>query len=205
MALNSKTSGQQEPAKADSFNAEVLEGFKLGQESAFEKVFEAFRERLYVIAWKVVHDQETAFDVVQDTFLKAYRNASRFRGDCSILSWLRRIAMNLAIDRIRARKSNQALLEEETLAQERLAPGAGRLAEKSPEENFAQAELAQALWREINKLKPDHRIPLVLHAEGLSYQEIADEVGCPLGTVMSRLYYARRELSERLQEFLNND
>ncbi len=197
-----------ESSKAWSDPAErgLLDRFRRGEESAFEELFAKYREAVYAVAWKVLGDREEALDVVQETFLRAYRGAADFRARSGFYAWLRRIALNLAIDRVRARRGENSPLEEETLAAERHAPGAARLAEEDPAERAAGSELAEALERELAALGPEHRATLVLHAaEGLSYKEIAEEMNCPIGTVMSRLHYARRLLAGKLRRFLSDE
>lgn len=197
-----------EPSKAWSKPAEreLLESFRRGEEAAFEELFSKYREAVYAVAWKVLGDREEALDVVQDAFLRAWRGAADFRAESGFYAWLRRIALNLAIDRVRARRGENSPLEEETLAAERHAPGAARLAEEDPAGRAAGSELGEALERELAELGPEHRTVLVLHAaEGLSYKEIAEEMNCPIGTVMSRLHYARRLLAGKLRRFLSDE
>jgi len=103
-------------------------------------------------------------------------------------------------------EENRPFLEEEILAEERHAPGAARLAEEDPADQAAGAELGVALAEALESLGPEHRTVLVLHAqEGLSYKEIAREMNCPIGTVMSRLHYARRTLAGKLRRFLSDE
>jgi RNA polymerase sigma-70 factor (ECF subfamily) len=190
-------------AWSDPEERRILDGFRRGDERAFEKLFAKYREALYVVAWKVLGDKEEALDVVQDAFLRAWRGAADFRAESGFYSWLRRIAVNLAIDRVRARRGEGTPLEEETLSAERHAPEAARLAEEGPSGRVAGAELGAAMAEAMAALSADHRTALVLHAqEGLSYKEIAAEMNCPIGTVMSRLFYARQALAAKLRRFM---
>ncbi len=190
-----------EPASQD-----LLARFRQGEESAFEELFNKYREAVYAVAWKVVGDREEALDVVQEAFLRAFRGAAGFRAESGFYAWVRRIAVNLAIDRVRSRRGEQSPLEEETLAAEKHAPAAARLAEEDPSERVAGAELAEAMEEALSGLGAEHRTVLTLHAqEGLSYKEIAEEMGCPIGTVMSRLHYARRLLAGKLRRFMGDE
>jgi RNA polymerase sigma-70 factor (ECF subfamily) len=183
----------------------LLERFRRGEESAFEQLYIKYREAVYSAAWKVLHDSEGALDVVQDTFLRAYKGAADFRGDSGFYSWLRRIAINLAIDRLRSDRSGDAELKEETLSEEKCAASAARLGEESPAAKAAGQELAVAMQDALGELGAEHRTALLLHAqEGMSYREIADAMKCPIGTVMSRLYYARQKLGDKLRRFLGH-
>jgi len=197
-----------QPSEAWSGPAEreLLERFRRGEEAAFEELFTRYREAVYAIAWKVTGDREEALDVVQEAFLRVYRAAADFRAQSGFYSWVRRIAVNLAIDRVRARRGEDSPLEEETLAAEAHGSGAARLAEEDPAERAAGTELGAQLQRELAGLRPEHRTVLVLHAtEGLSYKEIAEAMNCPIGTVMSRLHYARQTLAGKLRRFLRDE
>lgn len=190
-----------EPAERD-----LLARFRRGEEKAFEELFTKYREAIYAVAWKVLGDREEALDVVQEAFLRAFRGASGFRAESGFYAWVRRIAVNLSIDRVRARRGEQAPLEEETLAEEKHAPAAARLAEEDPADRVAGGELAEALEEALSELGAEHRTVLMLHAqEGLSYKEIAGEMDCPIGTVMSRLHYARRLLAGKLRRFVGDE
>jgi len=196
-----KAPGKPKPA-ADE--AGLVERFRQGDEAAFEELFRRYREAIHAIAWRLCGDHEEALDIVQEAFIRAYRHAGAFRAESGFYSWVRRIATNIAIDRRRARREGEgSALEEETLAEQALAPDAARLAEEDPLARAAGHELAQALAAALAELGPEHRTTLVLHAnEGLSYKEIAESMACPIGTVMSRLFYARRILAEKLRRYL---
>jgi RNA polymerase sigma-70 factor (ECF subfamily) len=141
--------------------------------------------------------------VVQEAFIRAWRGATGFRADGGFWGWLRRITANAAIERLRARKAaRSAELEEETLAEEAHGAEAARLGEEDPVERTSASELAAALRKELARLDPEHRTAISLHAEGLSYKEIAEQMNCPIGTVMSRLFYARRTLAGRLRRHM---
>ena len=184
--------------------AGLVERFRRGDEAAFEELFRRYREAIHAVAWRFCGDAEEALDITQEAFIRAFRHAGEFRAESGFYSWVRRIATNAAIDRHRAKRDgNSAALEEETLAEQALAPGAARLAEEDPAGQAAGKELAAALEAAMDGLGPEHRQTLVLHAhEGLSYKEIAETMNCPIGTVMSRLFYARQTLAEKLRRYL---
>lgn len=190
--------------KAAPDESGLVARFQQGDEAAFEELFRRYREAIHAVAWRFCGDNEEALDIVQEAFIRAYRNASGFRAESGFYSWVRRIATNIAIDRLRARHDGDAgALEEETLAEQALAPDAARLAGEDPAERAAGSELAGALEEALKELGPEHRTTLVLHAnEGLSYKEIAEAMDCPVGTVMSRLFYARKTLAEKLRRYL---
>jgi len=184
--------------------AGLIERFRRGDEAAFEELFARHREAIHAVAWRFCGNGEEALDITQEAFVRAFRHAGEFRAESGFYSWVRRIATNVAIDRHRARRdTGSALLEEETLAEQALAPDAARLSEEDPVGQAAGRELAGALEAAMNGLSAEHRQTLVLHAnEGLSYREIAETMGCPIGTVMSRLFYARQTLAAKLRRYL---
>ncbi len=161
-----------------------------GDERAFEELVIRYEAKVRHVAFGVLRDRELAEDVAQETFLTAYRKAGSYRGEGSVRSWLFRIAVRRALDELRRR---------------------GRRAEVPlPESQTAPGELAQphkgleAAWdldRALDALVPEHRAALILkEVEGLTYQEIADSLAWPLGTVATRIHRARLELKAALQE-----
>lgn len=185
--------------------AELVSAIRAGSEPAFRELVERFRERLYRVAYRLVRNEEEAEDVAQEAFVKAYRSLDGFAGRSSLMTWLYRITRNLALDHLRKRKSHlHVSLDEEPPTGEGLAL-AERLPDPaaSPTHLAADAELFEVVRRELARLSDKHREVLELREfEAMSYQEIAEAVGCNVGTVMSRLYYARSELAERLRPYL---
>ena len=186
--------------------AGLIGRFQRGDEAAFEELFNRHREAVHAVAWRFCGNSEEALDITQEAFIRAFRHAGDFRAESGFYSWVRRIATNIAIDRHRTKRgANAAALEEETLAEQALAPDAARLAEEDPAGQAAGRELAEALRAALDELSPEHRQALVLHAnEGLSYKEIAEAMDCPIGTVMSRLFYARQTLAGKLRRYLDS-
>jgi RNA polymerase sigma-70 factor (ECF subfamily) len=170
-----------------------------GEKSAFRELFERYRSRAYRIAYRFLGNNEDALDVVQEAFVKVYRSLAGFEQRSQFRTWFMRIVTNTALDLRRSRGSASAapLSDEieETLAedirQERRVD--------TPTEKMEYGELRDALNRALDRLSDAHRTVFVLHAEeGLTYREIAEVVGISEGTVMSRLYHARRNLQKIL-------
>lgn len=184
--------------------AELLERFRRGEEAAFEQLFRQYREAIHGIVWRMLGDAEEALDVVQEAFIRAHRGAARFRQECSFYTWMRRIAVNVAIEHLRSRRAGRAgELDEEILDEQAHGPGAARLAAEDPLSGAAGRELAEAIEAALAELGPEHRATILLSArEGLSYKEIAEALDCPIGTVMSRLFYARKALAGKLRRFM---
>jgi len=164
-----------------------------GDERAFEELVIRYEAKVRNIAFGVLRDRALAEDVAQETFLTAYRKAGSFRGafgDASVRSWLFRIAVRRALDELkkRGRKAEVAL------------PDAGVRGDEPHKRLDADWDLGRALER----LTPEHRTALILkEVEGLSYREIAESLGWPMGTVATRIHRARLELKAKLQEKAN--
>jgi RNA polymerase sigma-70 factor (ECF subfamily) len=187
---------------------EVIARSRAGDHEAFRVLVERYQGRAYRLALRVLRDEEQARDAVQEAFLKAYVNLDRFEGRSSFYTWLYRLVMNLCLDAKRRDHSAQLVETPEPADLERLAllearpsdEDAFRAHEEGPEQALDRGELRQALARAIEALPDAARETLVLReVEGMSYAEIAESLGIPKGTVMSRLHYARRRVQELLR------
>lgn len=174
-----------------------------GDEEAFSELVRKYQTRVVGIAFSVVRDADEAVDVAQEAFIKVHRSLRGFRGKSSFYTWLYRITVNLAIDRDRKRKRQPT--ESLEAIEERSSTGEAVFAgsEPSPHEVAADGEMSEIVNRAIESLSSRHRTVILLRdVQGLSYQEIAEVVGCSLGTVMSRLHYARQYLKEKVRPYL---
>lgn len=163
-----------------------------GDERAFEELVIRYEAKVRRIAFGVLRDHALAEDVAQETFLTAYRKAKTFRGEGSVRGWLFRIAVRRALDELR-RRGRKA---EVTYFGDGAEPAVG--------EPHRQLEAEWDLERGLACLTPEHRTALLLkEVEGLSYQEIADSMGWPMGTVATRIHRARLELRAQLRERTN--
>ncbi len=152
----------------------------------------------------MVRNQEDARDIAQDVFIKAYASLDSFRGQSSFYTWLYRIAVNMTIDfrRKMDRKQESAYDDKREAdgAEGAFVPEPGRF---SPERALKDKELGHHIMEAVESLPGEQRTAIVLRElEGLSYKEIAEVMGCSQGTVMSRLFYGRKKLQERLKDFL---
>jgi RNA polymerase sigma-70 factor (ECF subfamily) len=201
------TTGQPPPLPQDDPRAQArAEDERLvaralgGDGKAFEELYEKHRQTVFRVAYGMTRNQEDALDVVQETFLKAHRSLGRFEQRASVLTWLCQIAVHQAIDLSRRRKVRHAeQLDERFVSDD--GPG-GPQPEVPPAARVQARELQAALDKALAKLSEKHRTVFVLYTvKGLSYKEIADTVGISIGTVMSRLFYARKNLQAMLAEF----
>ena len=178
-----------------------------GDRDAFRELFERYQRRVLSVVMGMLHDREAALDVTQDTFIKAYRSIDRFKGEASFYTWIYRIAVNLAIDWQR-REWRRPMA-----APTRSPSGDGpeedaidRIGDETPGNDPFLAtrdrQLRERVREAIEELTPDHKAVILLReVEGLSYDEISRAMQCSIGTVMSRLHYARKKLQKRLKEF----
>jgi RNA polymerase sigma-70 factor (ECF subfamily) len=184
-----------------------VERARAGDRAAFQTLFERYHRRAFAIAIGVVKRPEDALDVVQDAFIKVHKHIGNFQGTSSFYTWLYRIVMNLAIDHIRkARK----VTEWGDDVQRDDDAGDGTLVPHMPDENPSKAVVRRELSAKINAaletLPEYHRAVILLReVEGMSYEEMAQVLDVPKGTIMSRLFHARRKLQEQLQPYLEGD
>lgn len=171
-----------------------------GDDAAFRELLERYKTRAFGVALGIVGDRDEAQDVVQDAFIKAYYNLKEFRFGSNFYTWFYRLLVNQAIDRWRKTSRSPAVpLEEKWLSDEGSPPDAVAFP-RTPEELAGNRELMDALNRAIGDLPEYHRAAIVLReVDGLAYEEIAKVMKCSVGTVMSRLHYARAKLREALK------
>jgi RNA polymerase sigma-70 factor (ECF subfamily) len=171
-----------------------------GDDGAFRELVERYKGRAFGVAVGIVGDGDDAMDVVQDSFVKAYYNLKEFRFGASFYTWFYRLLVNQAIDRWRkSSRSPEVPLDESWLSEESSPPGAFAYP-RTPEEIASDRELGDVLQRAIASLPEYHRAVIVLReVEGMAYEEIAKALDCSVGTVMSRLHYARGKLKEALK------
>jgi RNA polymerase sigma-70 factor (ECF subfamily) len=195
-------SAEDERAASRAADAEMLRAVLAGDATAYRGLVEKYQGRVYALLYGMVRNREDARDLTQEAFVKAYRNLEGFRLEAGFYTWMYRIAMNLAIDFVRKRKRRDVVGFDETIAQR---DDDGGIAEVHHEDGPGRAlERKQTLARimdAMEELPEDQRqVVLLRELEGLSYKEIADVMGIPEGTVMSRLFYARKKLQKLLSD-----
>jgi RNA polymerase sigma-70 factor (ECF subfamily) len=187
---------------SDSEDLQLVEAFLGGDESAFRTLFDKYREKVFGVAFRFVRHHEDALEITQDVFLRVYLGLSQFRTNSKFFTWLYRIAVNRAIDYRRSRKSTpiSGFDPSELESSASAVRGDASRSQPSPGDIAEERELREELAEAVDRLSPKHRAVFLLHAsENLSYKEIAAVVGCNIGTVMSRLFYARKSLREELE------
>lgn len=181
-------------------DAELVASALRGSEEAFRDLVVRFERPVYALILRMVHDAETAEDLAQEVFVKAYRHLGSYDPRRKFASWLFKVAHNTTIDHLR-----RAQLDTVPLAAEQEEGGGllAVLADTSAESPAAAAErrdMARALERAIARLRPEYREAVALrYVEGLAYQEICEVLGLPVGTVKTNLHRARKELAEAMR------
>ena len=178
-----------------------------GDQRAFDELVAKYRTRVYAMIYHLVHNEQDAWDLAQDGFLKAWKSLDKFRFQSSFYTWLYRIMTNVAIDWLRKKQIQGTQEFDDTVGLHEIEPGSD-LAPKSephPIKTLERGEVRQRIDAAIAKLSPEHRTVILLkEMEDLQYHEIAETVGCSIGTVMSRLFYARKKLQSLLKDVYEN-
>ena len=188
------------PAAVYDSEADVIERARRGEQAACRTLFDGHREAAYRVAWRLVGHSEDALDVVQDSFMRAFQNLGGFAGASSFRTWLLRIVTRRAMDIRRSRRGRPAVSLDAGAADASRGVPDDR-ADADPGEPLARAELGEQLRQALDALPAEQRQAFILHADGgLTYAEIAAAQGVAVGTVMSRIYYARRRLRDTLQD-----
>lgn len=191
-------------------DSELVERAKAGEHGAFRELYEKYNRRAYAVALGVLRNQEEALEVVQEGFVKAYKNLEKFKGNSSFYTWLYRIVMNLCIDKTRRRKRVRQVEFEEaartlghdstTVQNESLLPN---FLGQDPSRTFARKEIREQIGSALAQLSESHRTVLVMREiDGMSYDEMAKLMECSKGTIMSRLFHARKNMQKLLQDFV---
>src|SRR5437899_122434 len=167
-----------------------------GDMVAFEELVLRHRDKIYGRAFSMMRNEEEAVDLSQEAWVKAWQRLKQFQGEASFVTWMTRIVINLCLDQLRKQKRLRAesieQMDEELGGVERQMP----VVTPNPTERLERGELRQRIDEALAKLSYEHRTVLILHEfEELEYKEIAKRMQCSIGTVMSRLFYARRKMA----------
>jgi RNA polymerase sigma-70 factor (ECF subfamily) len=175
----------------DVNHRDVIEACQRGDDDAFRVLFESHKDRVYSIALRYAGDSATAMDIAQETFLKLFSSIRQFRGDSSFESWLYRLVVNCCLDHHRRRRRLLPLVDEML--------DVFRTSSESALHEMLREEQEERVQQVVAQLPEEQRIVVVLrYTEGLSYEDIADVLGCRRGTVASRLNRAHKALERRL-------
>jgi len=170
-----------------------------GDMAAFEELVLRHRDKIYARAFSMMRNEEEAVDLSQEAWVKGWQRLKQFQGESSFVTWMTRIVINLCLDQLRKQKRHRTesieLMEEESGGVERQMP----VVQVNPTEGLERRELRARIDKALSQISVEHRTVLILHEfEELEYKEIAKRMQCSIGTVMSRLFYARRKMANLL-------
>ena len=180
---------------------ELVRRAQKGDMGAFEELVARHRDKIYARALSMMRNEEEAVDLSQEAWVKGWQRLSQFQGEASFGTWMTRIVINLCLDHLRKQKRQRTesieAMDEDSGGVERQMP----VITVNPTAGLERTELRQRIDKALAKLSYEHRTVLVLHEfEEMEYKEIAKAMECSIGTVMSRLFYARRKMAAILAD-----
>ena len=203
-ALAAENAEMMQETQADDSDMALIRRVQDGDVAAFDHLIRKYRERLFSIIYNMTSNREDAADLTQEAFIKAFSSINRFKGKSSFFTWLYRIGVNTALSHLKKNRMRRFFsfenLHEEVHSSDILEVLSVKM---NSEKSSLAKELQEKLNEALQKLSPKHRAVVVLYEiEGLSHQEISDIVGCSVGTVRSRLHYAKQQLQVFLKEYI---
>jgi RNA polymerase sigma-70 factor (ECF subfamily) len=187
-----------------SIDQALVEQVQRGDKQAFDVLVLKYQNKIIQLVYRYVHDSDEARDVAQEAFIKAYRAIGRFRGDSAFYTWLYRIAINTAKNYLVASGRRPPRSDIDAQDAEQYDGASGLKEYATPERLLLKDEIQAAIAEAIDALPDDLRTAITLRElEGLSYEEIAQTMDCPIGTVRSRIFRARDAIDTRLKPLLD--
>jgi len=209
-ALGASDEGAQAASRDEDLR--LVQRAQQGDHAAFRALFDKYHRRTYAIALGVLKNPQDARDVVQEAFVKVHRHLGTFQGASSFYTWLYRITMNLSIDQVRRRKTARVVDYDDTRGRDgeegtedpgHLTPA---LTGADPGKTLGRKELTKKIQDALLTLPEYHRqVILLREVEGLSYEEISKVMKVPKGTIMSRLFHARRKMQSALADYVDGE
>jgi RNA polymerase sigma-70 factor (ECF subfamily) len=190
-----------ESAEPDDFD--LVKRCQAGEAGAFDELVTKYRSKVFSMIYGMVQNEQDAWDLAQDGFLKAWRSIHRFKRQSSFYTWLYRIMTNVTIDALRRKNFRSDAEFDDRIAPTEFEPSSRTTPASAPlpDLSLERAEIRQRIESAIGRLSPEHRAVIVMkEIQDLQYNEIADILGCSVGTVMSRLFYARKKLQTLLRD-----
>ena len=189
---------------AEDTDKELVRRVQKGDQAAFDLLFVRYQSKIVNLVSRYVSDQHEALDVTQEAFIKAYRALPRFRGDSQFYTWLYRIAINTAKNHLVARSRRPPGVDVDVDETEYRDDASALRERETPEAALARDQLEATIHEALRDLPDDLKSALTLREfDGLSYEQIAEIMECPVGTVRSRIFRAREFVDERMQAVLN--
>ncbi len=195
-------------AQVDVSELDLVKRCQAGQAEAFDELVTRYQTRIFAMIYNMVHNEQDAWDLAQESFIKAWKSIKRFRGRSSFYTWIYRIVMNVTIDWLRKKQVKGAGMEfDDALQLKEIDPASKTVpkADPLPHERMERREIRAKIDKAIAQLSPEHRaVILMKEIEEMQYHEIAETLDCSIGTVMSRLFYARKKLQNLLRDIYEN-
>lgn len=188
---------------SSDIDSELVKRVQQGDKSAFDVLVVKYQQKVVNLISRFVSDQSECYDVAQETFIKAYRALGNFRGDSQFYTWLYRIAANTAKNHLASRSRKSPAYSVDVEDAEHFTGESGLKEYTNPENMLLTDEIKQTVFAAIEKLPDDLKSAITLREiEGLSYEDIADVMDCPIGTVRSRIFRARDAIDKELRPLL---
>lgn len=182
---------------------ELVQRVQAGDKKAFDVLIMKYQQRIVHVITGFVHDPVEALDVAQEAFIKAYRAIPNFRGDSAFYTWLYRIAINTSKNHLTSRARRPPAIDVDAMDATNFYDAPELKEFETPETNLMSDELQQAIHQAIQGLPEDTATAIKLREfEGMSYEEIAEVMECPIGTVRSRIFRARDAIDKQIQEIM---
>jgi len=197
---------EQEPKteSAQALDLELVRRVQAGDSAAFDLLVRKYQHRIVALIGRYIHDWSECQDVAQDTFMRAYRAMGNFRGDAQFYTWLHRIAVNTAKNHLVASNRRPPGADIDAADAEQFDNGARLRDTDTPERELMRQQLESTVMKAVAALPEELRSALTLReVEGLSYEEIAARMDCPIGTVRSRIFRAREAIDVRLRPLVD--
>ena len=194
------------PSQDLELDQELVRRVQRGDSTAFDALVRKYQHRIIGLIGRYISDWSECQDVAQDTFLRAYRALGSFRGDAQFYTWLHRIAVNTAKNHLVAQNRRPPTDDIDAGDAEQFDTGIRLRDNDTPEHELLRQEIELTVMRVVDGLPEELRAAISLReVDGLSYDEIAVRMGCPIGTVRSRIFRAREAIDTELQPLLDND
>ncbi len=187
----------------NKIDLEIIKRVQRGDKSAFNLLVIKYQHKLAKLVAPYVRDSDDVLDVVQESFIKAYKALQRFRGDSAFYTWLYRIAINTAKNYITAQSRRPPRSDVDATEAEYYDGGAVLHDNSTPEVNMIKQEIKEAIDQAISDLPEELKVAITLREfEAMSYDEIAEVMDCPVGTVRSRIFRAREAIDKEIRELI---
>lgn len=204
MTLESTALSVDETQESNESDLSLVRRAQAHDGSAYDELIRRYQQRIYATVYHMTSNHEDANDLTQEAFIKGYRALQGFKGDSSFYTWIYRIAVNKTINFLKQRKNRtQMSLNDVDYQAEHDPDMVALVSERTPRRDLNLAELQEKLNEAMQKLSEHHRMVVTLHdIQGLSHEEIGKIMNCNVGTVRSRLFYARQQLQGYLSDYL---